>query len=98
MRSAAPNRQERSFLMNARLALSIALFAGSLALGLIGGPVGPAAAKAQPSACWSGYHLDSMGSCQSDNPVLDTRCGPGLTTQVFPNANGYICVPIPKGY
>jgi hypothetical protein len=84
--------------MNAKLALSSALFAGALSLGWIGGPAGPAAAKAQPTACWSGYHLDRNGDCQSDNPVLDTSCGPGLISQVFPNANGYICVPIPRGY
>jgi hypothetical protein len=85
-------------MMKARLVLSTALFAGALALGWIGGPAGAAAAKAQPITCWSGYHLDRNGDCQSDNPVLDTRCGPGLMTQVFPNAIGYICVPIPKGY
>ena len=84
--------------MKTKLAISAALFAGALSLGWIGGPAGPAAARAQATACWSGYHLDRNGDCQSDNAVLDTRCQPGLMTQVFPNANGYVCVPIPKGY
>jgi hypothetical protein len=43
--------------------------------------------------CAPGYHIYSDGSCQSDNMIIDSRCPPRFTAQVFPNGNGYICIP-----
>ncbi len=84
--------------MNTKIALISALFVGTLGVGLMAGPSGVAPANAAPTQCWAGYHVDSGGNCQSDNPVLDTRCPPNLMAQVSPSANGYWCVPIPRGY
>jgi hypothetical protein len=80
--------------MNAKLMFLSALLIGSAASGLaLATP-----ARAQGARCWAGYHPDRMGNCQPDTPVVDSRCPPGLITQVWPNGNGYICVPIPQGY
>ncbi len=84
--------------MNTRLVLYSAMFAGVLGFGLAADRSGVSEANAAPRQCWSGYHPDRRGDCQSNNPVLDTSCPPGLITQVFPNYAGYICVPIPRGY
>lgn len=43
--------------------------------------------------CAPGYHIYSDGSCQADNMIVDNRCQPGFTVQVFPNGNDYICKP-----
>lgn len=80
--------------MNAKLLLMGALLIGSAA----GGFFVSAPAQAQSDGCWAGYHPDSRGNCQPNNPIVDDRCPPGLITQVYPNGNSYICVPIPRGY
>jgi hypothetical protein len=80
--------------MNAKLFLLGALLIGSAGSGLCASQP----AQAQSMACWGGYHVDQMGHCQSDNPILDNRCPAGLTAQVWPNGNSYRCVPIEGGY
>jgi hypothetical protein len=80
--------------MNAKLFLLGAVLIGSAASGLFGGQP----AHAATMTCWSGYHADRRGDCQPDNAIPDRFCPPGLMYQVFPNYEGYICVPIPQGH
>jgi hypothetical protein len=80
--------------MNAKLFLLGALLIGSAASGLLAGQP----AQAATMACWSGYHPDRRGDCQPNNPTPDRYCPDGLVYQVFPNYEGYVCVPIPRGY
>jgi hypothetical protein len=52
------------------------------------------------SACAGGYHPDSRGNCQPNNPQPNLQpCPDGYLATPYPSwGNSYKCVPIPAGY
>ena len=89
--------------MNAMTALALAMLPGSIAF------ASPASAASDliipivlrtqfPVACASGYSPDANGNCQSNSPIVDSRCQPGFLPTPAPWGAGYQCVPIPEGY
>ena len=76
--------------MNAKIALTAALFLGSLGGALaVGSP-----AHAAPTACASRYQPDHRGDCQPINGYIDNRC-PGYSVPgPSPFGWGYRCDPL----
>src|ERR1700683_3947648 len=82
-----------------RTLIFVSTFAGTSVLLADGANTAAAANFHGAIECGAGYHQDARGDCQSDIGVVDNRCGPGpVEATDFPNGQGYICVPIPKGY
>jgi hypothetical protein len=84
--------------MNKQSALAAAALVASFVGALAAGP--PARAQnayekmtAHAAYCAGGYHVDPEGNCQPDNPIVDGRCPPYFHAIVFPNGNGYRCMP-----
>jgi hypothetical protein len=90
--------------VNIKLVLAAALLFGSLAAGLIvGSAAGPDTFDASVDnpvevamlECAGGYHSDD---CQPSNRIVDSRCATGWeAATLFPNGNGYTCLPTPQG-
>lgn len=98
----------RELQMSDRSIPSAAMMFGALAVGLIFGAAMRRADTTSVSSrgledyamaqCASGYHADASGNCQPVNEIIDSRCQEGFEAQVYPNRNGYRCIPAPQGY